>query len=291
MLFASIIVLIFSGVGVYAATTQSSNTSVIYACQTNGTGFLRVIDADTACTKKEKRVSWNVVGPKGDKGDKGDAGPTGPKGPEGIAGKNGAQGPAGAAGKDGAPGPQGTAGTQGPAGIEGPQGTIGPQGPKGDKGDKGDPGPTGLQGTSGISPEEIAALQTTIANMQTTIVNLQTAVTNLKPHLASIKTKSAFGPFMSAYPLLIYLGTFSFLDQYGAPIAPSQNQIDQLSLKINGIAATKISSPIMSPVGAQNNTFTFQSFEDMVNIYICTDLVHANISIAIPGINELIQSF
>jgi hypothetical protein len=112
---ASIIVVIFSGVGVYAATTQSS-TSTIYACQMKQVGLLRVVDANASCTKNEIKISWNVVGPKGDKGDPGVAGPAGP---QGLAGKDGAAGPQG---------PEGPAGPQGPQGLQGVPGTPGSNG-------------------------------------------------------------------------------------------------------------------------------------------------------------------
>jgi hypothetical protein len=136
LLLASIIVLVFSGVGVYAATTQSSNTTTIYACQTREDNLLRVVDANTPCKKHETRLSWNVVGPKGDKGDPGVVGAPGPQGPAGkdgapgpqgpagINGKDGAEGPAGPAGKDGLPGPQGDSGSKVVSGFVHSDGTI-----------------------------------------------------------------------------------------------------------------------------------------------------------------------
>jgi hypothetical protein len=125
LLVASIIVLVFSGAGVYAATTQISNTTTIYACLTKEDDHaLRIVDENTPCKKRETRLSWNVVGPKGDKGDPGIAGPVGPQGPAGKDGAPGPEGPAGANGKDGA---------QGPAG---PSGKDGLPGPKGDSGSK-----------------------------------------------------------------------------------------------------------------------------------------------------------
>lgn len=109
LLLACMIVLVLSGAGVYASTTQTS-TSTIYACKKKEVGLLRVVDENTSCTKNETKISWNIVGPKGDIGDPGATGPAGPQGP---AGKDGAQG---------APGPQGTAGFQGEQGIQGPPG-------------------------------------------------------------------------------------------------------------------------------------------------------------------------
>jgi hypothetical protein len=146
LLFVSIIVLIFSGVGVYAATTQSSNTSVIYACVTQEDDHsFRLVDASTPCKKHETRLSWNVVGPKGDKGDPGIAGPAGPQGP---------------AGKDGAPGPQG------PSGVNGKDGAAGPVGP---------------QGPSGISAADLAAMQTAIKNLQSAVAALQAQIGTFNP--------------------------------------------------------------------------------------------------------------
>jgi hypothetical protein len=149
LLLVSIMILIFSGVGVYAATTQSSNTNVIYACLTNEDDHsLRIVDANAECNKHETKIFWNVVGPKGDKGDKGDPGITGPAGPQGPAGK------------DGAPGPQG------PAGVNGKDGAAGPVGP---------------QGPSGISPEEKATMLTKIANLESAVVALRAQIGAFNP--------------------------------------------------------------------------------------------------------------
>jgi hypothetical protein len=168
LIFTSIIVLIFSAAGVYAATTESINTTTIYACQTNQTGMLHVVDVNTACKNNETKLFWNVIGPKGDKGDPGVQGPKGdtgiagatglqgPKGDIGATGVTGAAGPQGPAGKDGAVGPQGTQGLKGDTGAQGVAGLIGPQGIKGDAG-------------AGISPEELAAMKTTIAQLKTAV--------------------------------------------------------------------------------------------------------------------------
>jgi hypothetical protein len=93
VLAASAIILIFSCAGVYASTSQSTDTNTIYACQGKVTGLLRVVNASTTCNNNlETKISWNI---KGDKGDQGDAGPIGPAGPSGP------QGPQGPAGIDG----------------------------------------------------------------------------------------------------------------------------------------------------------------------------------------------
>ncbi|MFC4776010.1 tail fiber protein [Paenibacillus sp. GCM10023252] len=168
----ALVVLLFSGIGVYAATSSSKPTSTIQACvKDNGT--LRLVSSATVCYKSEKRVSWNVVGPKGDpgiagpqgltgatgktgaQGPKGTKGDTGAVGATGATGPQGAIGPAGPAGAAGPQGPRGDAGTagvtgpQGPAGLQGPQGDIGPDGGAGPQGPKGDTGATGALGPQG----------------------------------------------------------------------------------------------------------------------------------------------
>ncbi|WP_335402484.1 hypothetical protein [Bacillus sp. JJ1533] len=86
------------------------------------------------CGKKETKISWNQIGPKGDKGDTGAIGPQGPKGDKGEIGATGTQGPKGDKGDTGATGNQGLKGDTGP---------MGPQGPKGDTGLQGLQGPPG----------------------------------------------------------------------------------------------------------------------------------------------------
>jgi hypothetical protein len=157
ILLASVLVLIFSGAGVYAATQSGgTNTNTINACQGKVTGILRVVVSTSNCNSKmEIPISWNVIGPKGDKGDPGAIGPQGPKGDAGLTGAQGPAGPAGAqgtkgdAGLTGAQGPTGPAGTQGPKGDTGLTGADGPAGPAGTQGPKGDTGLTGAQGPEG----------------------------------------------------------------------------------------------------------------------------------------------
>jgi hypothetical protein len=69
--------------------------TVIHACRHPAGGFLRMVSDATQCRRRERAVSWNVVGPKGDKGDPGPAGPAGPAGPEGPPGPAGPPGPKG----------------------------------------------------------------------------------------------------------------------------------------------------------------------------------------------------
>ena len=79
-------------------------SSQISGCINKKTFVLRVV---SKCSKDETKISWNVVGAKGDKGD------------------TGATGPEGAVGAVGATGPQGLTGPQGSTGATGPKGETG----------------------------------------------------------------------------------------------------------------------------------------------------------------------
>jgi hypothetical protein len=70
-----------------AASTTSSAT--IRACASKSTGVLRLA---SRCKKSGRRVSWNMVGPRGPQGTHGVQGPQGPPGSQGV------QGPPGPAG-------------------------------------------------------------------------------------------------------------------------------------------------------------------------------------------------
>ena len=91
-------------------------SSQISGCINKKTFVLRVV---SKCSKDETKISWNVVGAKGDKGD------TGATGPEGVVGAVGVTGPEGAVGAVGATGPQGLTGATGPQGLTGPKGETG----------------------------------------------------------------------------------------------------------------------------------------------------------------------
>jgi hypothetical protein len=212
IVFVGIMVLIFSGAGVYAATEQSSNITTIYACQMKELGLLRIVDANTACKKIETKISWNVVGPKGDKGDPGIAGPAGPQGP---------------AGKDGAPGPQGPSGDNGKDGAQGPAGATGP------KGDKGDPGPTGPQGPAGISPEQLAAMQTSIEQLQKTVTELQKLIPALGIPATITPSFLFSGHSGIAQPV-----TFIVEDTYGYVVANSNVTVVVTGGALLGAAST-----------------------------------------------------
>jgi hypothetical protein len=84
-------------------SAEGADSDVIYAC-VGVDGTARIVGPGEACHKREKPISWNIVG---------QPGPVGPQGPIGL------------------PGP---AGPSGPAGPMGPQGGVGLQGPQGDPG-------------------------------------------------------------------------------------------------------------------------------------------------------------
>lgn len=86
-----------------SAVAQTSNT--IYSCVMNNSGTIRIVTTATACTSKERLLTWNNTGPQG---------PAGPQGPQGPIGLTGATGPAGPAGPVGATGPAGPTGPVGP---------------------------------------------------------------------------------------------------------------------------------------------------------------------------------
>ena len=94
----------------FAAAAIPDDDGTIHACRMLKSGKLRVVADPDSCKLRERKLSWNIRGPKGDPG------------PPGVAG---AQGPAGE---------QGATGEQGAAGPPGPAGPVGPQGPKGDPG-------------------------------------------------------------------------------------------------------------------------------------------------------------
>lgn len=120
----------FAGTEAYArlGATQAPNT--IYACVKKN-GDVSLVGENERCKNNETRVSWSIVGPKGDKGDKGDTGATGAQGAQGL---QGAKGETGATGATGAQGPQGEPGAPGATGAQGPAGPQGPQGAPGASG-------------------------------------------------------------------------------------------------------------------------------------------------------------
>lgn len=103
--------------GASAVWANQASDEVIVACVHTENGTLRLVEDADACTKKERAIQWNQVGPQGEVGPEGPMGPQGPAGPEGPVGPQGDPGPAGA---DGAQGPEGPIGPQGPEGPRGP---------------------------------------------------------------------------------------------------------------------------------------------------------------------------
>lgn len=81
-----------------AYATIPSAGGVLHGCFKHVTGALRLVEENETCASKERPISWNVQGPKGD---------TGPQGPQGAQGPVGPQGPAGPQGPGGPPGPAG----------------------------------------------------------------------------------------------------------------------------------------------------------------------------------------
>ncbi|CAB4878643.1 unannotated protein [freshwater metagenome] len=55
---------------------QSATAKKIYACQKKKGGTLRIVTKSKKCRKTEKKISWNVAGPKGSTGTQGAAGPS-----------------------------------------------------------------------------------------------------------------------------------------------------------------------------------------------------------------------
>lgn len=141
----------FAGTEAWARLDATDATNTITACVKRN-GDVSLVEQNEACKKNESRVTWNIVGPKGDKGDKGDTGATGA---QGATGATGAQGATGATGAQGATGQQGPQGQQGPAGAngqdgdDGAPGAPGAAGAPGASGAQGPPGPQGAQGQQG----------------------------------------------------------------------------------------------------------------------------------------------
>jgi|GEM_PF-1554691 len=102
--------------------------AVITACVTRVLDLVRIVANNETCRSTERRLQWNVEGPRGP------AGPSGASGPIGATGNTGSIGPGGPAGPQGPQGPQGTAGVAGPQGPPGGTGAQGPAGPAGPPG-------------------------------------------------------------------------------------------------------------------------------------------------------------
>ena len=109
MIGALVIAVIFGVSNVWA----QDNNSTFFACVSNNSGTIKMIDENQTCKSNEMKVSWNQVGPKGDTGA---TGPQGQQGDKGDTGAAGPQGPKGDKGDTGAAGPQGPPGVSVPSG-------------------------------------------------------------------------------------------------------------------------------------------------------------------------------
>jgi Lamin Tail Domain/Collagen triple helix repeat (20 copies) len=138
------------GGGALAASSGGGHpsTETITACAARSNGVMRLVSSGVSCRSNERRLAWNVRGPKGS---------TGPAGPAGAAG---AQGPAGERGPQGETGPQGAAGVAGPPGPAGPAGAQGAQGPA---------GPQGEPGRGLVSFDELGGLPCTVDDAAGTV--------------------------------------------------------------------------------------------------------------------------
>ncbi len=97
---------VFLGTAGLTVLTQESGGE-IHACTDLKTGAMRMVDDPGTCDeKKERSLTWAVVGPVGPEGPPGESGPIGPQGEVGAAGQPGPTGP---------PGPPGPAGPAGPS--------------------------------------------------------------------------------------------------------------------------------------------------------------------------------
>jgi hypothetical protein len=69
-------------VGVASATHEGA---VIFACVSNSSGAVRIVDEGVGCRTGETSRWWNQDGPQGLQGEQGPVGPQGPQGPPGPA--------------------------------------------------------------------------------------------------------------------------------------------------------------------------------------------------------------
>jgi Lamin Tail Domain/Collagen triple helix repeat (20 copies) len=129
-----------------AAADGDGGPEALRVCRTPRFGLLRLPAPDEGCRPREREITLQVEGPKGDPGD---PGPPGPPGPPGETGPAGPEGP---------PGPQGATGEQGPPGTDGAPGPAGPPGPQGEPGPPGPPGPKGAPGASLSSVDDLEGL-------------------------------------------------------------------------------------------------------------------------------------
>lgn len=65
---------IVAGGAAFALGSGASADAVIHACRHANGGWLRIPAREGACRARERAVSWNVQGPKGDPGHRGSQG-------------------------------------------------------------------------------------------------------------------------------------------------------------------------------------------------------------------------
>jgi hypothetical protein len=77
----------------FAAAAIPDDDGTIHACRMLKNGKLRVVADPDNCRPRERKLSWNIHGPKGDAGPAGVAGAQGPSGEQGATGESGTAGP------------------------------------------------------------------------------------------------------------------------------------------------------------------------------------------------------
>ena len=86
-------------VGAQVVKPPINISPLLFGCVHQANGQLRMINPGEACASRERLVTWNIQGPKGDQGPPGPQGEPGNVGPRGEPGKTGPQGPPGAQGE------------------------------------------------------------------------------------------------------------------------------------------------------------------------------------------------
>jgi hypothetical protein len=108
-------------IGNAVVSNAKPDAALITMCANKKTNTVRYAPKGR-CTRKERRLAWNVQEPAGVQG------AVGPQGPQGLIGLTG---PPGTQGDVGATGPQGIQGLTGPPGAQGSQGIPGADGARG----------------------------------------------------------------------------------------------------------------------------------------------------------------
>ena len=124
----------------------SGSARAYYACVAGSTHTLQLTSKKAKCPRGERKITFNVPGPRGAAGPSGQHGLTGVTG---ATGPDGTRGPAGVTGATGVNGGSAGAGATGPAGPAGVTGTTGAAGSTGATGATGQTGATGGTGATG----------------------------------------------------------------------------------------------------------------------------------------------